>query len=106
MTFEEWADNLDLRASFVPGYVEDTRNPWRCSGCQQLMYGTEWIDGCPYPSPLNTPAGMYIDDKHDRVCYVCWEMNHAIDSDYWKKLSVAANKFRDGLRPGGNYLAT
>jgi hypothetical protein len=109
MTFEEWADILDLRAKLVPATIEGDRKPWRCDGpCGQLMYGIEWVDGKSYPTPDTTPSGFCISKEYPHVCHVCWEMYHAIElspSGYWQGLPDTKRKI-DGLRPGGNYLAT
>lgn len=110
MTFEEWAEVLDLRAKLVPDIAEGDREPWRCTGpCGQLMYGLEWIDDKLYPSPNNTPAGLFISKAIPRVCNVCWELYQAVDKSptgYWQNLSVMDVKKNDRLGPGGNYLAT
>jgi hypothetical protein len=110
MTFEEWADILELRAKLVPDTAEGDRNPWRCVGpCDQLMYGVEWVDGKLYPTPENTPSGLFISKDILRVCHVCWELYHAVErspTGYWQGLSAGDKKKYDGLHPGGNYLTT
>ena len=109
MTFEEWAEVLDLREKLVPSTVEVERKPWRCTGCDQLMYGVEWADDRQYPSPLNTPAGLFISKEQPHVCHVCWEMYHALEqssSGYWQGLGASDRKNIAGLRPGDNYLTT
>lgn len=109
MTFEEWAKVLELRAKLVPDITEVDRGPWRCSACEQLMYGIEWTDGKAYPTPENTPAGLFISKDIVRVCHVCWEMYHALEqshSGYWHGLSTSDKKNVDKLSSGGNYLMT
>lgn len=110
MTFEEWAGLLELRERLVPDNTEVDRLPWRCTGvCGQLMYGREWIDGKLYPSPENTPVGMFYSKEYPRVCHVCWQMLHTLEQSttgYWQGLSAGDSKRPRGLRPGDNYLAT
>ncbi len=110
MTFEEWADLLELRAKFAVATKEGDRVPWRCVGpCGQLMYGIEWIDDKSYPTPDNTPAGLFISKEIPHVCHVCWEMYHAVEKSptgYWQGLSAGDKKIIDRNRGGGNYLAT
>lgn len=109
MTFEEWAEVLELRAKLVPSNAEGDRDPWRCSGCGQLMYGVEWVDGKQYPTPEYTPAGLFISKDVVRVCHVCWEMYHACEQSatgYWQGLSASDKKTIDRNSPGSNYLAT
>lgn len=100
---------LDLREKLVPGDTAVERHPWRCCGCQQLMYGVEWIGGRQYPTPENTPAGMFHSKQFPRVCHVCWEMLHALANSptgYWEGIDASATKKRSQLGSGGNYLAT
>lgn len=110
MTFDEWAELLDLREKLVSSETAGDRRPWRCTGpCGQLMYGVEWINGKSYPSPVNTPSGMFISKDIPHVCHVCWEMYHAMENSptgYWQGLSAGNNKRTKGLKPGDNYLAT
>jgi hypothetical protein len=111
MTFEEWADLLELREKLAGDQIAKPANkPWRCVGpCGQLMYGIEWINGKPYPSPAQTPAGLFISKDIPHVCHVCWEIHHSLENSptgYWQSLSVNDKKKYDGLRPGDNYLAT
>jgi len=109
MTFEEWAEVLELRAKLVTSNPEGERDPWRCSACGQLMYGIEWVDGKAYPTPENTPAGLFISKDIPRVCHVCWEMYHACEKSptgYWQGLAAGGQKKIKGLKPGDNYLAT
>jgi len=110
MTFEEWADLLDLREKLVPACTEVDRLPWRCTGaCGQLMYGQEWVDGKLYPSPENTPSGMFYSKEFPRVCHVCWQLVHVLEESptgYWQGLSARDINRSKGLKPGDNYLAT
>lgn len=109
MTFDEWAEVLELRAKLVPSNAEGERDPWRCSACEQLMYGIEWIDDKPYPTPENTPSGLFISKDIVRVCHVCWEMYHACEKSpagYWQGLAAGDEKRIKNLKPGDNYLAT
>jgi hypothetical protein len=110
MTFEEWAEILELREKLVPATTAVDRIPWRCTGpCGQLMYGLEWIDGKLYPSPDNTPSGMFISKDIPHVCHVCWELYHALDNSptgYWQGLSAGDQRKIDRLGSGGSYLST
>jgi hypothetical protein len=110
MTFNEWSDLLMLREAGVSDATEVDRTPWRCTGpCGQLMYGVDRIDGKNYPSPENTPAGLFISRDIPHVCHVCWELWHVVEkspANYWANLSISDNKRKRGLEPGGNYLFT
>ena len=110
MTFAEWEVLLNLRAKLVPDTTEVDRRPWRCTGtCGQLMYGQEWIDGRLYPSPDNTPSGMFISKEIPHVCHVCWEMYHVLENSptgYWQGLSAGDQKRTKRNGPGSNYLTT
>jgi hypothetical protein len=109
MTFEEWYDLLSLREKLVPDTREVERTPWRCTGCGQLMYGVEWADGKRYPSPENTPAGLFISKQLPHVCHVCWEMYHVIElspSGYWQGIIAGETKKKKQLGSGGDYLFT
>ena len=109
MTFEEWADLLDLRERLVPNTTEVDRLPWRCTGtCGQLMYGLERINGKLYPSPENTPVGMFYSKEYSRICHVCWQLLHTLDDSptgYWQGLAAGDRKRVDRNSPGGNYLS-
>ena len=109
MTFDEWAEVLDIRARLLPETENGPRPPWRCSACNKLMYGIEWIAGKSYPTPEFCPAGLFISKDIPRVCHVCWEMYHALEqssSGYWQGLGASDRKNIAGLRPGDNYLTT
>lgn len=109
MSFEQWSDLLFMRAKLMPETTSGERAPWRCTGCGQLMYGLEWEDGKSFPSPYDTPAGLFISKEYPHVCHVCWEMYHAIElspSGYWQRLDAANVKTKKQLGSGGDYLFT
>jgi hypothetical protein len=109
MTFEEWADRLDLRAGafeqFPPAGIKD---PWRCDGpCNQLMYGQARDNNWNYPSPEGVPTGYFLSEEYPRVCDICWTLYSVLkDRSYWTTLLAERSKAYKKLTNGGNYLST
>ena len=110
MTFDEWAELLNLKAETFAGFppAVDARKAWRCCGpCGQLMYGVtrDWKRNWNYPNE-NTPPGSYINDQYERVCEVCWEMYSSIsERSYWVAARAADEKKYTRLKNEGEYLA-
>jgi hypothetical protein len=108
ITFQEWADKLDLIAGTLPEIEKKLAvSPWYCDGCGQLMYGILHIRGHNYPSPFGTPAGMFISKEYPHVCQLCWGMFHAVNdtpSGYWHALAASDTKKHKRLGRGGDYF--
>ena len=108
MTFEEWADILDLRAGKYTKYLPADKTAWYCDGpCGQLMYGQWHEKGWNYPYPSNMPIGSFISPEYSRVCDVCYALHDNIKNrSYWVALQASDRKMIGKLGSGGSYLAT
>ena len=108
MTFQEWADKLELVAGEYPEIENAIAiSPWRCHGaCGQLMYGVDRESGWNYPE-ANTPVGSFISKAYPRVCHICWELFHVVadcDTSYWRNLTIEKKAVHEKHSPGGAYL--
>jgi len=84
--------------------TDRTREPWRCDGCNQLMFIL-----FPKEKLVGAPAPKFGTHEYPKLCSLCFGVICAIrDSVYWKsihdvwKSRQAENK---RLKPGENYFA-
>lgn len=111
MTFDEWADRLDLRATTFENFppAPDAREAWRCDGpCGQLMYGIAREKNWNYPAASDTPTGLSISKEFPHVCHVCWELYHNEQFDerpYWQIIAHKEKKKFEQLKREGDFLA-
>jgi hypothetical protein len=118
MTFDDWAELLNLRAETFEGFPPDkaARKAWRCDGpCGQLMYGISRDRGWNYPNG-NIPGGSYISKELPRVCNVChalyyYYVGHPDEKvqdriqAYWDAIRIADKDKFGKLKSKGDYLA-
>ena len=74
-------------------HLDDTpvsrAEPWRCGGCNRLMYNLD-SEGKPAPG---APLPNYLDEEHPEVCTLCYQLHSVFTSEYWK------TKINPPLRP-------
>ncbi len=100
MTFDEWAELLNLRAETFGDFPppKDARKAWRCDGpCGQLMYGISRVKSWNYPNE-NTPVGSYISKDLPRVCNVCHDLYYYYVGHPDEKVQDRIQAYWDAVR--------
>ena len=120
MTFDEWAELLDLKGDTFSGFPPKPgiKGAWRCTGpCGQLMYGLELHKNWYYPTIKNLPVGNYISKEFPLVCQLChnlyyYYIGHPDDKvqdriqAYWDAIRSADNKRYQRLKREGDFFAS